>query len=99
MASELVENGMLVSAINKATGNGHNGDRAVCLTTVDYWAFQHGYECDLDQQAFKGNFLLRVQWVWRICQQARSIFSRAKGRKHRKQSAYKSQPETETLTI
>lgn len=30
-----MENGMLVSAINKAMGNGHNGDLAVCLTTVD----------------------------------------------------------------
>ncbi|GAA6092781.1 uncharacterized [Tachysurus ichikawai] len=32
---ELVENGMPVSAINKAMGNGHNGDSAVCLMTVD----------------------------------------------------------------
>lgn len=33
--SALVENGMPVSAINKAMANGHNGDVAVCLTTVD----------------------------------------------------------------
>lgn len=74
-----VENGMPVSAINKTMGNGHNGDLAVCLTTVDGSGIPTRVRVRPRPAGLQRKFFDTGTWVWRLCRQARSIFSRAEG--------------------
>lgn len=75
-----VENGMPVFAINKPMDNGHNGDMAVCLMTVDWLGIPTRVRGRPQPAGLQRKFFNTArQRVWRIHCQARSIFSRAEG--------------------